>query len=121
MNNATLALWDKFRCNYSTTIDCSDSNIEIGDNVVLGWNTTNKKKNANHLFQNRKDCTISKKIIIEDHVWLCANSTVLKGTCVKKDSVLAYGALLTKTIDQENILYGGVPAKMIKNNINWRE
>lgn len=45
----------------------------------------------------------------------------IKGNMCQKDSVLAYGALLTKTIDQENILYGGVPAKMIKNNINWRE
>lgn len=121
MNNATLALGDKFRCNYSTTIDCSDSNIEIGDNVVLGWNTTIKNNDGHYIIENGKDSTISKKIIIEDHVWLCANSTVLKGTCVKKDSVLAYGALLTKTIDQENILYGGIPAKMIKNNINWRE
>lgn len=121
VNNATLALGDKFRCNYSTTIDCSDSNIEIGDNVVLGWNTTIKNNDGHYIIENGRDSIISKKIIIEDHVWLCANSTVLKGTCIKKDSVLAYGALLTKTIDQENILYGGVPARMIKNNINWRE
>lgn len=36
VNNAKLILGDKFRCNYSTTIDCSDADIEIGDDVVLG-------------------------------------------------------------------------------------
>lgn len=38
-----------------------------------------------------------------------------------KNSVVAYGALVTNTIDRENVLYGGVPAKMIKENISWRE
>ena len=52
---------------------------------------------------------------------VCAYATVLKGVCIKKNSVVAYGALLTNTIDKENVLYGGVPAKMIKENISWRE
>lgn len=63
MNNATLALGDKFRCNYSTTIDCSDSNIEIGDNVVLGWNTTIKNNDGHYIIENGKDSTISKKLL----------------------------------------------------------
>ena len=72
------------------------------------------------MVENGKDSIISKKIIIKDHVWVCAYATVLKGVCIKKNSV-AYGALLTNTIDKENVLYGGVPAKMIKENISWRE
>ena len=40
--NAKLILGNKFRCNYSTTIDCSDADIKIGNNVVLGWNVTIK-------------------------------------------------------------------------------
>lgn len=31
-------LGDHFRCNYSTTIDCTDENIVFGNDVVLGWN-----------------------------------------------------------------------------------
>ena len=62
-----------------------------------------------------------KKIVIKDHVWVCAYSTLLKGTLIQKNSVFAYGALVKNTIDRENVLYGGVPAKMIKENISWRE
>ena len=117
-NNARLILGDKFRCNYSTTIDCSDADIKIGNNVVLGWNVTIKNNDGHYVVENGKDSIISKKIIIKDHVWVCAYATVLKGVCIKKNSV---GALLTNTIDKENVLYGGVPAKMIKENISWRE
>lgn len=121
IKNARLILGDKFRCNYSTTIDCSDADIKIGNNVVLGWNVTIKNNDGHYVVENGKDSIISKKIIIKDHVWVCAYATVLKGVCIKKNSVVAYGALLTNTIDKENVLYGGVPAKMIKENISWRE
>jgi len=120
-NNAKLILGDKFRCNYSTTIDCSDADIKIGNNVVLGWNVTIKNNDGHYVVENGKDSIISKKIIIKDHVWVCAYATLLKGVCIQKNSVVAYGALLTNTIDKENVLYGGVPAKKIKENINWRE
>jgi acetyltransferase-like isoleucine patch superfamily enzyme len=87
----------------------------------LGWNVTIKNNDGHYVVENGKDSIISKKIIIKDHVWVCAYATVLKGVCIKKNSVVAYGALLTNTIDKENVLYGGVPAKMIKENISWRE
>ena len=81
----------------------------------MGWNVTIKNNDGHYVVENGKDSIISKKIIIKDHVWVCAYATVLKGVCIKKNSVVAYGALLT------NVLYGGVPAKMIKENISWRE
>ena len=87
-NNARLILGDKFRCNYSTTIDCSDADIKIGNNVVLGWNVTIKNNDGHYVVENGKDSIISKKIIIKDHVWVCAYATVLKGVCIKKIRLL---------------------------------
>lgn len=121
VNNAKLVIGNKFRCNYSTTIDCSDTDIEIGNNVVFGWNVTIKNSDGHYVLENGKDSIISKKIVIKDHVWICAYSTLLKGTCIQNNSVVAYGALVTNTIDREGVLYGGVPAKIIKENINWKE
>ena len=82
----------------------------------MGWNVTIKNNDGHHVVENGKDSIISKKIVIKDHVWVCAYSTF-----IQKNSVVAYGALVTNTIDRENVLYGGVPAKMIKENISWRE
>ena len=87
----------------------------------MGWNVTIKNNDGHYVVENGKDSIISKKIIIKDHVWVCAYATLLKGVCIQKNSVVAYGALLTNTIDKENVLYGGVPAKIIKEKITWRE
>lgn len=61
VNNAKLILGNKFRCNYSTTIDCSDADIEIGNDVVLGWNVTIKNNDGHYVIENGKDSIISKK------------------------------------------------------------
>lgn len=34
VNNSSLILGDYFRCNYSTTLDCTDENIIFGNDVV---------------------------------------------------------------------------------------
>ncbi len=31
------------------------------------------------------------------------------------------GSLLTKATGENNVLYGGVPASIIKKDINWKE
>lgn len=121
VKNAKITLGNHFRCNYSTTIDCAGEDIEIGDDVVFGWNVVLKNNDGHYVIENGEESVLSKKIVIHDHVWVCAFSTILKGTTLMNDSVVAYGSLLTKTIDKANVLYGGIPAKVVKENINWSE
>lgn len=56
---------------------------------------------------------ISKDIIIEDGVWLCARAVILPGVRIGCKSVVAAGGIVTRNI-QEMSLYGGVPVKFIK-------
>lgn len=120
-NEARLTLGDNFRCNYSTTIDCYGEDITIGNDVVCGWNVTIRNGDGHRVVVDGESHKAKKKISIGNHVWLCANATVLKGANVGNNSVVAYGSLLTKTEDKENVLYGGTPAKVIRHNINWEE
>ncbi|MEM1445434.1 MAG: acyltransferase [Planctomycetota bacterium] len=50
---------------------------------------------------------------IEDHAWLGANVTVLDGVTIGRDSVVAAGAVVTKSVPEFTIA-GGVPAKVLK-------
>lgn len=120
-NEACITLGNHFRCSYSTTIDCYGEDISIGDDVVCGWNVTIRNGDGHRVVVDGESHKSTKKISIGNHVWLCANATVLKGTNVGNNSVVAYGSLLTKTEDKENVLYGGTPAKVIRHNINWEE
>lgn len=52
-------------------------------------------------------------IVIEDDVWCGANVTILKGVTIGHGSVVAVGAVVTKSFLPYSII-GGVPAKLIK-------
>ena len=120
-NNASLVLGDRFRCNYSTTIDCTDDNIVFGNDVVLGWNVTVKNNDGHTVIQSGRQKKKTAPVYIGNHVWLCAYSTILKGVKVGNHCVVAYGSLLTKAEYEDHILYAGVPAKQIRKEINWIE
>ncbi len=53
-------------------------------------------------------------VTLEDHVWVGANVTVLDGVTVGRDSVVAAGAVVTKSVPAFTIA-GGVPAKVLKD------
>lgn len=52
-------------------------------------------------------------VIIEDDVWCGANVTILKGVTIGRGSVVAAGAVVTKSFPPYSII-GGVPAKLLK-------
>ncbi len=61
----------------------------------------------------------SEDIVIEDHVWIGAKVTCLKGVRVCKNSIVAATATVSKKFEEENVIIGGLPAKVIKTNVNW--
>lgn len=52
-------------------------------------------------------------VVIEDDVWCGANVTILKGVTIGRGSVVAAGAVVTKSCPPYSII-GGVPAKIVK-------
>ena len=101
--------------------------IYVGDNAQIAWGTLFFDHNSHSLdykvrstdlvnrFNNIKvwDTIGIKKIIIEDDVWIGANSIILKGVILKQGTVIAAGSVVTKSTEPFS-LYGGNPAKFIK-------
>jgi len=63
---------------------------------------------------------LNSTIIIEDDVWVGYNSTVLSGVKIGTGSIIAAGSLVTKDVEPYSI-YGGVPAKKIKDRFDSPE
>lgn len=61
---------------------------------------------------------MTKPIIIQDNVWIGLNTIVLKGVTINQGSVIAAGSVINKSIPA-NSMAGGIPGKVIKQNIKW--
>ena len=59
-------------------------------------------------------------IIIGDHVWVGADVTFMKGSAVASNSIVGNGALITNKFAEEYVAIGGIPATIIRSNVNWR-
>lgn len=57
-------------------------------------------------------------VVICDKVWIGARATILCGVTIGKGSIVAAGAVVTKDVPAY-CLVGGVPAKILKTNIEW--
>lgn len=119
--NAKITLGKHFRCNYATMIVAENDDIVFGDEVVLGWHVNIRNFDGHCIVENGIRKPNSGKIIIGNHVWICAHSDILKGVRIGNDSVVGYGSLVTKEFSDSNILIAGRPAKIIKQSINWEE
>lgn len=107
---------DNVHINHNVDIFALDENIIIGNNVIIASYVSILA--ANHITKEinipiRYQGYISKKIIINDDVWICTRATILAGVTIGQGSVIAAGAVVTKNVPPYAIV-GGVPAKIIR-------
>ena len=132
INNGDLYLEDSFnklKIGNHTTISgnthlalTEGKNIIIGNNCLFSSNVVFRTGDSHSIIDNsNKRINFAKDIVIEDHVWFAQNTTILKGVCIKANSVVASGSVVTKNFQVGNVIIGGNPAKVIKENINWKQ
>lgn len=90
--------------------------VNIGDDVNLAQNIT--ISGLNHNYQDPDKSIISQgvttsPIVIENDVWIGANSVILAGVTIGKHTVIAAGTIVKHTIPAYSIVAGN-PGKVIK-------
>ena len=86
--------------------------IFIGDNVWIGPRVS--LISQNHEENNFSKYTVEKPIVIGKNSLLTANCIVLPGVELGEHTIVAAGAVVTKSFLEGNQVLGGVPAKVIK-------
>jgi len=91
--------------------------LKIGNDCLIAQNVS--IITSNHNFYNRKipmnqQGHTEESVIIEDDVWICANSIILPGVKVGRGAIVAAGSIVTKSVAPFTIVAGN-PAKKIKN------
>lgn len=111
--DAKLTLGSGF-INNNSKISCFKE-IIIGEDVKISEDVLIRDSD-NHTIIGGKEK--SAPIHIGNHVWIGARATILKGVTIGDGAVVAAGAVVTKDVPP-NTLVGGVPARIIKENISW--
>lgn len=86
--------------------------ITIGDGALIGHNVVLATLNHDFAPENRGTMHPA-PITIGKNVWIGANATVVPGVTIGDGAIIAAGAVVTKDVPQ-NVIVGGVPAKIIK-------
>ncbi|MCI8665010.1 MAG: acyltransferase [Hungatella sp.] len=90
--------------------------ISIGEDCAISHDFTVMDSDAHELDGSRSINAVK----IGNHVWIGTRVTILNGVTVGDGAVIAAGSVVTKDIPA-NVLAAGVPAKVIKNNIEWKK
>lgn len=58
-------------------------------------------------------------VVIDDHVWLAARVTLLKGSVLPQGTIVGAGSIVSGGPPNPQTLIAGVPARTIKQGVSW--
>lgn len=99
-------------CN--TRIMVEDS-LSIGADCIIAWDVFISDSNW-HEISGMARCS---PISIGDQVWISHGVSVLKGSVIPFGCIIGAKSLVTQVFDTKKALIVGVPAKVIKNGVEW--
>ena len=114
-----LTLGADFNMTAESTIVCAHQ-ISFGNDCLLSWDILIMDTDEHPIYNQEGIRTNpDKPIIVGNHVWIGCKCTLLKGTEIPNNAVVAAGTLLTSAFSGENQVIGGNPPAILKSNVRW--
>lgn len=87
--------------------------IQIGDNVTISNNVSliTHDSSVSKYLPDKTD--LFGKIIIGNNCFIGMNTTILPGVTITDNVIIAAGSVVSRSICESNVVYGGNPAKCI--------
>lgn len=96
------------------------TSITIGEDCLFSSDIQFRTGDS-HSVLDLQGCRInpSQDIVLGDHVWVGTRAFVNKGAKVASHSIIGACALVTKAFAESHCALAGVPAKIVKHNVDW--
>lgn len=113
--NAELTIGSGY-LNSNVQIVCTDK-ITIGEDVAIARDVIIRDTDSHDILDGKHQKT--KPVFIGNHVWIGTRAMIMKGVTIGDGAIIAAGAIVTKDVPA-NCIVAGIPAKVIKTDIEWK-
>lgn len=100
----------------------SNEKVLIGDNCFFSSNIHLRTSDAHVIYDIDSKEALNdgqNDVVIEKHCWIGEGAFISKGTYLNENTIVGAGAFISKKINEKNQILAGVPARVIKSNVNW--
>ena len=111
--DGVFSVGDGFACSATSTFICQQ-NVTFGNSCTVSWDSLVMDSD----FHSINGEPTESPVHIGNGVWIGCRATILKGATVPDGSVVAAGAIITKSMSEADSIYGGVNQKL-RENIIW--
>lgn len=117
--NGELKFGNNFIITAESQIICFKK-ISFGNNCLISWDNLIMDTDFHKIYNNYKKRTNNDEdIVVGNNVWIGCKNTILKGVVISNMTVIGSNSLISKKYEKENIIIGGNPARVLKENITW--
>lgn len=92
-----------------------EESLSIGADCIIAWDVFISDSNWHEISGMARCAPVS----IGDQVWISHGVSVLKGSVIPFGCIVGAKSLVAHVFDTEKALIAGVPAKVIKNEVEW--
>lgn len=119
IDSGIISIGEKAFFNANCLLRCTNK-ITIGNEILVGWNVCFITDDGHVVYIDGKQREKEKPIAVGNHVWIAADSKIVKGSSISDNSIVAQNSLVNTSFQESNILIGGIPAKILKRNVSWK-
>ena len=99
----------------------ASTHVTFGKDVLISWENLFMDTDFHKIYRKGEQTNPPMPIQIGDHVWIGCRCTILKGTVVPSNTVIAANSLLVGAKwSQESCILGGSPAKILMEEVSWQ-
>ena len=100
----------------------SKNTISVGDDCMLAENVMLYNTDSHPIYDKEtgKILNYVKDMTIGNHCWLGMNVKLLKNTSIADNTIVGADAVVTKNFNEPNCILAGVPARIVRKNVDWK-